>query len=825
MHIFIVCYGIINVIWRHQTLNALNSIFRQWRISAPADLWNTTGEPCSGVAIDDTSFESNSNYNPGIKCDCSYNNGTICHITQLRVYALSVRGTIPEELTNLTFLTALNLAQNYLTGPLPAFIGNLSRMQYLSFAINALSGTIPEELGRLQDLRSLAFSSNRFSGTLPSQLGSLVNLQSIYMDSSGVGGEIPATFENLVNMQILWASDNPFSGTIPVFIGNWTQLTSLRFQGNSLEGPIPSIFSRLTSLTDLRISDLSNVSSSLTFVRDMKNLTVLVLRNNLLSGNVPSSVADIQLQRLDLSFNNLTGQIPDSIFNMSSLSYLFLGNNSLSGSIPPRKVSSLLTVNVVANNLTFGASDCSFLDSGLNCLQASFPCSRGSPRYSSFAINCGGPERSSTDGTIFEAENSIANPASYNVTDERKWGVSNIGLFGDNSGPAYVVNTVAQATGALDTELFQTARLSPGSLRYFGLGLENGQYNVNLQFAETGFTDEALRTWESLGRRIFDIYLQGTLRVKDFNIRREAGGAINRAVLRDFTVQVSENFLEIHLFWAGKGTCCIPRQGYYGPIISAIKVTPEFEPTVDNLPLTRSSKNNTGTIVGITVPIVLVIIICVFAVIYLRRKNSSMDGEDGSSAMDLDWNTRYNICLGTARGLAYLHEESTPRIVHRDVKASNILLDLDLNPKISDFGLAKLYDDKKTHISTRVAGTIGYLAPEYAMRGHLTEKADVFGFGVVALEILCGRPNTDTTLEPEKIYLLEWAWTLYESNRGSELVDSRLTKFNQEEAIRMLGVALLCTQASPVGETRGLLGSLRNRDHTLTSSLCKIPLF
>uniref|UniRef100_A0A2N9I8P8 Protein kinase domain-containing protein n=1 Tax=Fagus sylvatica TaxID=28930 RepID=A0A2N9I8P8_FAGSY len=173
-------------------------------------------------------------------------------------------------------------------------------------------------------------------------------------------------------------------------------------------------------------------------------------------------------------------------------------------------------------------------------------------------------------------------------------------------------------------------------------------------------------------------------------------------------------------------------------------------------------------------------------------------GKVRKSNLRLDWPTRFSVCLGTARGLAYLHEESRPRIVHRDVKASNILIDGELCPKISDFGLAKLYDDTKTHISTRVAGTIGYLAPEYAMRGHLTEKADVFGFGVVALEILSGRPNSDNSLDTDKIFLLEWAWTLHENNQSLRLIDPTLTEFDEGEATQVIAVSFLCTQASPM---------------------------
>ncbi|MBA0803969.1 hypothetical protein Gohar_014126 [Gossypium harknessii] len=130
--------------------------------------------------------------------------------------------------------------------------------------------------------------------------------------------------------------------------------------------------------------------------------------------------------------------------------------------------------------------------------------------------------------------------------------------------------------------------------------------------------------------------------------------------------------------------------------------------------------------------------------------------ESQESQLTLDWPTRMKICIGIARGLAYLHEESRLKIVHRDIKATNVLLDKNLNPKISDFYLAKLDEEDNTHISTRVAGTYGYMAPEYALHGRLTEKADVYSFGIVALEIVSGRRNTRSRPKQEPFILLEW---------------------------------------------------------------------
>ncbi|KAF8408674.1 hypothetical protein HHK36_004737 [Tetracentron sinense] len=235
----------------------------------------------------------------------------------------------------------------------------------------------------------------------------------------------------------------------------------------------------------------------------------------------------------------------------------------------------------------------------------------------------------SSEGVVFEAENSILGPASYDVVDTNKWAVSNVGQFGDRVNADYVETTQIE-DNTLNSDFFQTSRLSPGSLRYYGLGLENGPYTVNLYFAETRFDDIRSLTWESLGRRVFDIYIQGGLKVKDFDIRKEAGGISNRAVGKKFMVQVSENYLEIHLFWAGKGTCCVPIQGYYGPSISAISVISDFQPTVSGLPPTTASKkkNKTNLIVGIVVSVGLVSFISIFAVFYLRRKSSGINEDE-----------------------------------------------------------------------------------------------------------------------------------------------------------------------------------------------------
>ncbi|XP_070037308.1 receptor-like serine/threonine-protein kinase ALE2 isoform X8 [Nicotiana tomentosiformis] len=164
----------------------------------------------------------------------------------------------------------------------------------------------------------------------------------------------------------------------------------------------------------------------------------------------------------------------------------------------------------------------------------------------------------------------------------------------------------------------------------------------------------------------------------------------------------------------------------------------------------------------------------------------------------LDWHDRMKIALGAARGLAYLHEDSSPRVIHRDFKSSNILLEHDFTPKVSDFGLARAaLDEENRHISTRVMGTFGYVAPEYAMTGHLLVKSDVYSYGVVLLELLTGRKPVDMSQPPGQENLVAWARPLLTSEGGGLelIVDSTLgPDFPFDDIVKVAAIASMCVQ-------------------------------
>ncbi|KAK1582676.1 hypothetical protein Q3G72_017256 [Acer saccharum] len=603
--------------------------------------------------------------------------------TQLK--GLNLSAAIPEEFTNLTSLRELDFTRNYFNGSIPTFFSQLKNLSILGFLGNRLSGPIPREIGEIATLEELVLEDNQLVGSLPENIGNLRNLRRLLLSANNFSGSIPESFGNLKNLTDFRIDGSNLTGKIPDLIGNWTKLTILHLQGTSMEGPIPSTLSRLTNLTELRISDLSGASSNFPNLRDMINMARLILRNCLITGTIPSYLGDLKsLKTLDLSFNQLTGQLPTELQSLeSNIDHIFLTNNSLTGAVPNWILNSKRNLDLSYNNFT-DSSPASCPQSDVNlassfsssqgnsiawCLKKDLPCN-GKAKHHSLFINCGG-NAIKHEGNNYEVDLSTKGPSNFASIDNR-WAYSSSGVFMGKENADYIT-TNKYDLNVRGAEYYKTARLAPQSLKYYGLCMRKGSYKVKLHFAEIMFTDN--ETFSSLGKRIFDVSIQGKLVLKDFNIAEEAGG---------------------------KGTTAIPDRGVYGPLISAITVTPNFKVDTGGLAA--------GAIVGIVVASCAVAIL-LLVVLWMKGCFGGKDLEN-KELRALDLQTGY--------------------FTLRQIKAATN--NFDPANKIGEGGFGPVYK----------------------------------------------------------------AYVLQEQGNLLELVDPSLgSKFSKEEALRMLNIALLCTNPSP----------------------------
>ncbi|KAH9659105.1 putative LRR receptor-like serine/threonine-protein kinase [Citrus sinensis] len=828
-----------------------------------------------------------------ITITCLVDKGTP-HISGIIMESVGLTGKIPERVAAMTYLQILDLSDNTIHGSIPYQIGYLFQLITLDLGQNLLTGKIPPSLGRLSSLQTLELWSNQLSGEIPRELGELSQLGVLSVPENGLRGTLPPELGKLSNLEELWLTSNNLRGDLPKDYENLKNLTILEIAGNYLSGPIPRFIAKWDNLYFLYVSDLQTMGFSFPKSANLSSISSLTLRNCSITGSIPPYIANWnQLGYLDLSFNNLTGGIPNTLKKLF-LSELYLTGNMLNGTLPDWIYSNVKKKGDLAyNEFIFPEPEThKNLPNNSSRINLTFPeeivrkyCPDGQKKSQyndNLHINAGG-DKHHREGFWYEADKSTSN--FYVNEPEYNWGYSCNGHFYADSmvDSRAFIQKVTCGAAVIDASLYDEARLCPNSLKYYGFCLRNGNYTVSLLFSEIVFAKND--DYSSSAKRVFDIYIQSELMRKDFNIKEVARHS-NNVTIQNFTASVHDHLLEIELFWAGKGSLLNPPY-FHGPLISAISVTPNFG-------VSRSRLSKIG-IVAIVLGAVLALILFlalmwrlgwigdrelrvttvnlrgksytlkqvkvatrnfsprnaelpdqtvavkmlssqskqvidqigteVYALTTLKHENivEFLDGYskkdlnlliyeymekgsleralfDANSSTRLDWPARVRICHGIAKGLKYLHEDNPSRkIVHRNIKPSNILLDGNLNAKVSDLGLAKLYDEENPYKFIQEKGTVVYMAPEYAMRKAITEKVDVFSFGIVLLEIISGQTNAKYEANQETEFLLDTAIVLHSKGRLSELVDKQMPNEHvvMKQAKIILDLAMRCVDQSP----------------------------
>ncbi|KAG0577173.1 hypothetical protein KC19_5G136300 [Ceratodon purpureus] len=655
-------------------------------------------------------------------------------------------GVVCQRIENCTTtVSGLHLTNLNIKGQLSSSIRNLTSLTILTiFGNPELTGQIPLELGNLTQLVILDLHDNGFNGSIPDSCRDLKQLQFFDLSGNQIVGQVPRWLGNLKLLQRLDLSNNHFNGPLPVSsrnetigLNNLSNLLQMSFSNNNLSGRLDD----LSTLINLRILNGSMNQFNGTFPLLAPNLTVLDLSSNQITGELPNASV-LGLQEIYMSKNKLSGNLSPLFLKSSNLQSLKLDGNFISGTLNLQSLqttSGLQLISLVNNNITdvlFPATITLQSASNLTTLSNLF---------------LGGNPYCSDPQADLLLQVCRSNP--FQVLTKRTF-------FKKNHNVTIIITVVAAAIIVLLASivslviirrLLKRIRVLRDIQREFAKNeVQPNLYSYNeLKVATEDFSPDM-----KLGQGGFGVVYKGVLpdgsevAVKQLNNSDQ--------VLAEFLNEIVTISNVRHRNLVKLKGCCI--KGDQRILV--------YE--------------------------------------YVENKNLAEALWDSPSkgGVVLDWPVRFNIILGIARGLAYLHEEVTPSIIHRDIKAANILLNKDLDPKIGDFGLALLFpalDDDRTHLSVNIAGTKGYLSPEYASLGQVSEKADVFSFGILLLEVISGRKNINLRLPAEQRYILEWAWKLYEAGTLSDFIDPKLAdKSSTEDVVQVVKIGLACVQYAAV---------------------------
>ncbi|MED6221435.1 hypothetical protein PIB30_054599 [Stylosanthes scabra] len=692
-------------------------------------------------------------------------------LDQLLLNNNSLEGNLPHQLANVANLTIVNLSGNKLNGSLaplcssssllsfdvtdnefdgviPFQLGNSHSLGRLRLGNNRFSGEIPRTLGKITEMTLLDLSGNSLSGSIPDELSLCNKLSYIDLKNNTLSGPIPQWIRSLLELGELSLSFNQFSGSLPLGLFNCTKLLVLCLEGNSLNGILPENVGNLTSLNVLRLGQ-NNFSGSIPHtIGRLVNLYELQLSRNGFNGEIPIEIGNLQnLQNmLDLSYNNLSGEIPSSIGTLLKLQALNLSHNQLSGEVP----------------LLFGdVSSLDQLDLSYNNLQGQLDKRLSRWPFQAFAGNirlCGASLKP------------CKRHASGNKLS-RSWSQASVVIF----------TTVSTAVA------------------------------IALIFAVRIFFKKRPEFFSKVGE-VNCLYSSSSHARKKFLFPLNIGGKreFRWEDIMDATNNLSEEFI---IGSGGSGTV------YRAELASGETVAVKKISFKDEYLLNKSFIREMKTLGRIRHRHLVKLIGCCSnrkagssgwnLLIYEYMKNGSvwdwLHGRTMKGKGVLDWDARFRIAVGLAHGLEYLHHDCVPKIIHRDIKTSNILLDSNMEAHLGDFGLAEALNDNcesNTESNSCFAGSYGYIAPEYAYTMKATEKSDVYSMGIVFMELVSGKMPTDEAFSGN-MGMVRWVEMHFNSSQDAmreELIDPELKPpLPGEEfaAFQVVEIAMQCTKTAP----------------------------
>ncbi|BAT85932.1 hypothetical protein LR48_Vigan03g249000 [Vigna angularis] len=665
---------------------------------------------------------------------------------------------LPQTLQGSTQLTNLSCMSCNLTGPLPEFLGTMNSLSFLKLSNNNLTGEIPPSLNgsALQVLWLNNQKGELLTGRID-VVASMVSLTSLWLHGNAFTGTIPDNIGDLSSLRDLNLNENNLVGLVPQGLGD-LKLDKLDLNNNHFMGPIPNFKAAQVSYTtnDFCVNK-SGVPCAFEVMALLGFLGGMNYPENLVdswSGNDPCGGqwlgiecnVDGKVNVINLPNMNLNGSLSPSVANLVSLVEIRLGGNDISGAVPGNwsSLSSLTLLDLSGNNIS---PPLPLFKTGLK------PIVTGNPLFNGGAENpsSGSKNPSSGSGNVDPASgqsNSSSSDSRETKKSKRKGLVSIVAPIAGVAAAAFLLIPLYAYCFKRTKGGFQ----APTSLVIHPRDPSDSDSVVKIAVANntngsiSNLTGSGSGSRHSSGIGESHVIDAGNLRIsvqvlrnvtKNFAPENELGrggfGVVYKGELED-------------------GTKIAVKRMEAGVISS--KALDEFQAEIGVLSKVRH--RHLVSLLGYSIEGNERIL--VYEYMPQGALSQHLFHWKSLELEPLSWKRRLNIALDVARGMEYLHTLAHQSFIHRDLKPSNILLADDFRAKVSDFGLVKLAPEGEKSVVTRLAGTFGYLAPEYAVTGKITTKADVFSFGVVLMELLTGLMALDEDRPEESQYLAAWFW-------------------------------------------------------------------